>query len=69
MQDIRQLAYEYGEANNVKLPESWTENKAAGKDWGEAFMGRHPELSLRTMEATSLQRMACFNRPNVKKIL
>lgn len=38
-QDIRHLAYEYGEANNVKLPESWTANKAAWTDWKHSWAG------------------------------
>ncbi|KAK3769513.1 hypothetical protein RRG08_009154 [Elysia crispata] len=36
-----------------------------GEDWAERFMKRHPMISLRTPEATSLQRMACFNKYNV----
>lgn len=65
--DMRQLAYEYAKANEVTVPDSWKENKSAGKDWAEKFMKRHANsLSLRTPEPTSLQRMACFNKENVK---
>jgi len=37
----------------------------AGKDWMRAFMKRHPELSIRTPEPTSIGRMTAFNRHNV----
>ena len=50
---------------HIKVPPSWTENEMAGEDWAERFMKRHPMISLRTPEATSLQRMACFNKYNV----
>ena len=37
----------------------------AGKDWAQSFLKRHTDIYLRTPEATSIQRMAAFNRTNV----
>ena len=33
--------------------------------WSKLFLKRHDDISLRTPEATSMQRMACFNEHNV----
>lgn len=53
----RRLAYEYAERNNLKYPPKWKETKSAGPDWFSSFLKRHPTLSIRTPEATSLARM------------
>lgn len=61
----RRLAYEYALQNSVNMPDPWKKNKLAGKDWFWAFLKRHPKLSVRKPEATSLARMTSFNPTNV----
>lgn len=61
----RQLAYQYAEKNNLPYPQTWKENKMAGRDWYAGFMERHSRLSLRTPEATSLARISSFNKTTV----
>ena len=64
--DIRKLAYDIACANGLKHPFS-TEKKKAGKDWLMGYLKRHPEISLRTPEPTSMSRAVSFNRANVQK--
>lgn len=61
----RSLAFEYAERNHKNIPSSWIRNQTAGEDWLEGFFRRHPVLSLRSPEATSLSRATSFNRLNV----
>jgi hypothetical protein len=42
-------------------------NKMAGQDWLYGFMARHPQLAVRTPEATSLARAIGFNKNEVNK--
>lgn len=65
--EIRNLAYKFAEANDIKCPDSWSANGVAGVDWFSKFMKRNSSLSLRTPEATSLSRATSFNRTNVDK--
>ncbi|CAK1553158.1 unnamed protein product, partial [Leptosia nina] len=61
---IRQIAYQYAQKN--KLTHNFDQVKqVAGKDWYYNFMKRHPSLSLRTPEATSLNRITAFNETEV----
>jgi len=62
----RSLAYDFAVVNNKVLPNFWDNYQFAGKKWYNGFMKRHPELSLRKPEATSLSRTTSFNRHNVK---
>ena len=61
----KRVAYEYAIANNVDVPPSWRRNKSAGREWLTGFLERRGNLSLRSPEATSLARIASFNRTNV----
>ncbi|CAH1636479.1 unnamed protein product [Spodoptera littoralis] len=60
----RKLAYQYAAALD-KCPEKWLDNKSAGIEWMKNFMKRHPVLSLRKPENTSLSRSTSFNKHNV----
>lgn len=62
----RLLAYQFASQLKKKMPSSWIENKMSGRDWFFSFMLRHPKLSLRKPEATSLARASAFNRTNVE---
>jgi len=63
--EIRTLAYQLAFENSLNIPQSWTKNKLAGSDWFSSFLKRHPTLSIRTPEPTSLARVSSFNRTNV----
>lgn len=61
-QQARSFVYDFALANNNTFPQSWNKNKCAGKEWILDFRGRHPKLSLRNPEATSLGRATSFNK-------
>lgn len=63
--DVRYLAYQYAFLNKKKMPDSWNNNKIAGKGWLRYFLARHGKISLRKPEATSLARSTSFNKENV----
>ncbi|XP_044762023.1 uncharacterized protein LOC123319221 [Coccinella septempunctata] len=62
---VKKLAYEFAEANNIKYPASWNNNKMAGTDWLASFRKRHKNLSLRKPENTSAARSFGFNKTAV----
>ena len=64
--EVRCLAYECAVGFKIPIPKMLRENLCAGADWFTSFMKRHPELSIRTPEPTSLSRATSFNRENVK---
>ena len=60
------LAYEFASRNRLVIPESWTTNKKAGRDWWIGFKLRH-NLAIRSPEATSFARATAFNVPVVNQ--
>ena len=58
--DLMQLGYQFAEANNLLHAFSKTK-RMAGKDLYNAFMKRHPNLSLRQTEPISIARAPGFN--------
>lgn len=63
--ETRSLAYLLAKKYNKKFPQSWEDNKKAGQVWLKLFMERHPNLSLRLPQATSIARATSFNKTNV----
>lgn len=59
--DLRWLAFDLAEAHNLKHNFNLVA-RMAGKKWNYAFMRRHPELSLRDPESTSMARVQGFDR-------
>lgn len=66
-QTARKFTYQFAVANNKKMPENWKNNESASYDWLRGFMKRHPALSLRTPQATSLSRGTAFNQTTVEE--
>jgi hypothetical protein len=62
--EVREMAFQLAVKNKIKHP---FKNGIAGVDWLHQFRKRHPEISLRTPEATSLARARAFNRVSVEK--
>lgn len=63
--EVRRFAYRYAIACSKKIPQTWAETEMAGTDWFTGFLKRHPQLSIRTPQATSLARCTSFNKHNV----
>ncbi|KAK2155252.1 hypothetical protein NP493_2096g00000 [Ridgeia piscesae] len=64
--DVRHVAYQMAVRNNI--PHNFNNNsEMAGNDWLVSFRHRHPELSLRTPEATSAARARGFNKASVDR--
>jgi len=59
--DIRKLAYELAEQQHFNHQ---FKGKIAGKGWLRGFLSRHPELSIRNPEPTSIGRAMGFNLPS-----
>ena len=58
----KQLAYKFAKNKNIKIPQNWIHDEAAGKDWLKGFRKRKADITLRPPEPTSLARAAAFNR-------
>ena len=65
MDELRSSAFDLAEKNRIQHSFS-KEKQVAGKKWYYSFMHRHPELSLRQPENTSLARAQGFNKPRVE---
>lgn len=65
--DVRELAFEYAERNNI--PHTFDRKlKTGGLDWWSGFRHRHRELlSIRKPEALSLARASAMNKPAITK--
>lgn len=66
MKDLRSLAYELAERNN--LTHKFNKKKClAGQDWVASFLERHPNPSIRQPESTSGARAMGFNKVSVNQ--
>ena len=66
--EVRILAYQCAKRFDIAMPASWADNEQAGADWFTGFLKRHPDLTIRMPEATSIGRASAFNKVNVDKI-
>ena len=64
LRDVRALAYDLAEKNNLECPFD-KETRLAGKDWAYSFIRRNG-LSLRQPEPTSIARAIGFNPVQTK---
>ena len=62
---LRKLACDVAQANGLTVPFNDDKSKA-GKVWLYGFLSRHPDLSLRKPEVTSLSRATGFNKVQVE---
>ena len=65
--EVRVLAYQCAKRFDIAMPASWADNERARADWFTGFLKRHPDLSIRTAEATSFGRASAFNKVNVDR--
>jgi DDE superfamily endonuclease/helix-turn-helix, Psq domain len=65
--DVKILAYQLAEKNNI-LPNPFSsKNQEAGRYWLKGFMARNQRLSIRTPTGTSFSRALGFNKEQVEK--
>jgi transposase-like protein len=70
--DTLKLAFQYASSlaeqpnSKTQVPNEWATAESAGEFWLRGFRKRHPSLSLRKPEATSLARATSFNKENIK---
>lgn len=63
--ELRRLVFEFAEINNIKNDFNKS-SRMAGPDWLVSFLRRNPTVSVRTPQATSLNRILGFNYTEVK---
>jgi len=66
--DLQRLIYKYCKMNHIRNNFS-QKHQSAGRDWFEAFLRRHPDLSVRKPEPTSVHRAIGFNSAKAKLFL
>uniref|UniRef100_A0A8C4RK86 HTH CENPB-type domain-containing protein n=1 Tax=Erpetoichthys calabaricus TaxID=27687 RepID=A0A8C4RK86_ERPCA len=54
--EVRRLAFQLASHYKCNFPSQWNEACMAGVDWFNGFLKRHPTLSIRRPQATSLSR-------------
>jgi DDE superfamily endonuclease/helix-turn-helix, Psq domain len=64
--ELRKLAFDIAQSNGTDNNFN-VQKRIAGKDWLKGFRTRHPEISIRKPEPTSLARAQAFNKPQVTK--
>lgn len=64
MESLKNLAYQLAVQNKIPHP---FQGQQAGKAWIEGFMKRHPQLTFRSPEPTSISRCSAFNRTQVDR--
>ena len=62
--EVRNYVFLFCETNKIRHPFNHDEERA-GKDWLADFLRRHPGISLRINEPTSIQRGIGFNKAQV----
>lgn len=63
--DLRRVVYQFCEANSI--PNNFSSDKKyAGRKWMTFFLARHPELSVRKPEGTSIQRALGYNYAKIR---
>ncbi|XP_030751325.1 uncharacterized protein LOC115878847 [Sitophilus oryzae] len=64
---VKKIAFQYANANNI--PNNFNKDKKiCGNDWYYGILKRHPNISLRKPESTSLNRVKGFNKKEVEFI-
>ncbi|XP_056132663.1 phenylserine dehydratase [Lampris incognitus] len=64
--EVRKIAFQCAVQFNCTYPESWKTSEMAGKDWMTSFLKRHPTLSIKKPQATSLAGASSVNEGNQK---
>ncbi|XP_053951237.1 uncharacterized protein LOC128858766 [Anastrepha ludens] len=65
--ELKELAYQFARKLSLRYPPEWDNDCKAHRKWYILFMQRHSELTLRTPEQTSMNRVKAFCKPNVDK--